>query len=268
MTTKDQSWLPDEKLADAELADALALSTVPVTPSDSLKDTVLAAIDEIEPDGDSGAPAAAGADAVTSTDAAATNLDAAEPDAAEPADVTASKADSGGAGAGDAGGTGGGRVINLGNWRFRLSKQRIMFIAAAAAVVALLAGSGFLLPKLLSAPSTGPTNQAMSEIMQSADAQSITMSSSGVRLHLVSSTTMNKAGAMVQGTPEVRKGMGIQVWSVNQAGRINSAGVITPEEHKDVWMPFESATSKVFLTEEPVAGSDKPTGKILEEMQL
>ena len=46
MTTKDQSWLPDEKLADAELADALALSTVPVTPSDSLKDTVLAAIYE------------------------------------------------------------------------------------------------------------------------------------------------------------------------------------------------------------------------------
>ena len=257
MTTKDQSWLPDEKLADAELADALALSTVPVTPSDSLKDTVLAAIDEIEPEGDSGAPATAGADAVSSMDAAAT-----DPDAAEPADVTAAKADSGGAGAGDA------RVNNLGNWRFRLSKQRIMFIAAAAAVVALLAGSGFLLPKLIFAPSTGPTNQAMSEIMQSADAQSITMSSSGVQLHLVSSTTMNKAGAMVQGTPEVRKGMGIQVWSVNQAGRINSAGVITPEEHKDVWMPFESATSKVFLTEEPVAGSDKPTGKILEEMQL
>ena len=255
MTTKDQSWLPDEKLADAELADALALSTVPVTPSDSLKDTVLAAIDGIEPEGDSGAPATAGVDTVKSTDAAAT-----DPDAAEPADVTAAKADSGGAGAG--------RVIDLGNWRFRLSKQRIMFIAAAAAVVALLAGSGFLLPKLLSAPSTGPTNQAMSEIMQSADAQSITMSSSGVRLHLVSSTTINKAGAMVQGTPEVRKGMGIQVWSVNQAGRINSAGVITPEEHKDVWMPFESATSKVFLTEEPVAGSDKPTGKILEEMQL
>ena len=255
MTTKDQSWLPDEKLADTELADALALSTVPVTPSDSLKDTVLAAIDGIEPEGDSGAPDAAGADEVTSTDAATT-----DPDAVEPADVTAAKADSGG--------TGGGHVINLGNWQFRLSKQRIMFIAAAAAVVALLAGSGFLLPKLLSAPSTGPTNQAMSEIMQSADAQSITMSSSGVRLHLVSSTTMNKAGAMVQGTPEVKKGMGIQVWSVNQAGRINSAGVITPEEHKDVWMPFESATSKVFLTEEPVAGSDKPTGKILEEMQL
>ena len=255
MTTKDQSWLPDEKLADAELADALALSTVPVTPSDSLKDTVLAAIDEIEPEGASGAPATASADAVSSMDAAAT-----DPDAAEPADVTAAKADSGG--------TGGGRVIDLGNWRFRLSKQRIMFIAAAAAVVALLAGSGFLLPKLIFAPSTGPTNQAMSEIMQSADAQSITMSSSGVQLHLVSSTTMNKAGAMVQGTPEVRKGMGIQVWSVNQAGRINSAGVITPEEHKDVWMPFESATSKVFLTEEPVAGSDKPTGKILEEMQL
>ena len=259
MTTKDQSWLPDEKLADAELADALALSTVPVTPSDSLKDTVLAAIDGIEPEGDSGTPTAAGADAVSSMDAAA----------AEPADVAAAKADSGGTGgAGEASGAGGGRVINLGNWRFRLSKQRIMFIAAAAAVVALLAGSGFLLPKLLSAPSTGPTNQAMSEIMQSADAQSITMSSSGVQLHLVSSTTMNKAGAMVQGTPEVRKGMGIQVWSVNQAGRINSAGVITPEEHKDVWMPFESATSKVFLTEEPVAGSDKPTGKILEEMQL
>ena len=255
MTTKDQSWLPDEKLADAELADALALSTVPVTPSDSLKDTVLAAIDEIEPEGDSGAPATAGVDTVKSTDAAAT-----DPDAAEPADVTAAKADSGGAGAG--------RVIDLGNWRFRLSKQRIMFIAAAAAVVALLAGSGFLLPKLIFAPSTGPTNQAMSEIMQSEDAQSITMSSSGVQRHLVSSTTLNKAGAMVQGTPEVRKGMGIQVWSVNQAGRINSAGVITPEEHKDVWMPFESATSKVFLTEEPVAGSDKPTGKILEEMQL
>ena len=264
MTTKDQSWLPDEKLADAELADALALSTVPVTPSDSLKDTVLAAIDGIEPEGDSGTPATAGADAVKSTDTAAT-----DPDAVEPADVTAAKADSGGAdGTSKTGETGGGRVINLGNWRFRLSKQRIMFIAAAAAVVALLAGSGFLLPKLLFTPSTGPTNQAMSEIMQSADAQSITMSSSGVRLHLVSSTTMNKAGAMVQGTPEVRKGMGIQVWSVNQAGRINSAGVITPEEHKDVWMPFESATSKVFLTEEPVAGSDKPTGKILEEMQL
>ena len=257
MTTKDQSWLPDEKLADAELADALALSTVPVTPSDSLKDTVLAAIDESEPEGDSGAPATAGADAVTSTDAA------------EPADVAAAKADLGGTGgAGEASGASGGRVINLGNWQFRLSKQRIMFIAAAAAVVALLAGSGFLLPKLLFAPSTGPTNQAMSEIMQSADAQSITMSSSGVRLHLVSSTTMNKAGAMVQGTPEVKKGMGIQVWSVTQAGRIHSAGVIAPEEHKDVWMPFESATAKVILTEEPVAGSAKPTGTILGEMQL
>ncbi len=261
MTTKDQSWLPDEKLADAELADALALSTVPVTPSDSLKDTVLAAIDGIEPEGDSGAPATAGADTVKSTDVATT-----DPDAAETTDVAAAKADSGGAG--EASSAGGGRVINLGNWRFRLSKQRIMFIAAAAAVVALLAGSGFLLPKLLPAPSTGPTNQAMSEIMQSADAQSITMSSSGVRLHLVSSTTMNKAGAMVQGTPEVKKGMGIQVWSVTQAGRINSAGVITPEEHKDVWMPFESATAKVILTEEPVAGSAKPTGTILGEMQL
>jgi len=259
MTTKDQSWLPDEKLADTELADALALSTVPVTPSDSLKDTVLAAIDEIEPERDSGAPATAGTDAVTSTDAAA----------AEPADVATAKADSGGAdGTSKTGGTGGGRVINLGNWQFRLSKQRVMFIAAAAAVVALLAGSGFLLPKLLFAPSTGPTNQAMSEIMKSEDAQSITMSSSGVRLHLVSSTTMNKAGAMVQGTPEVKKGMGIQVWSVTQAGRIHSAGVIAPEEHKDVWMPFESATAKVILTEEPVAGSAKPTGTILGEMQL
>lgn len=264
MTTKDQSWLPDEKLADTELADALALSTVPVTPSDSLKDTVLAAIDEIEPEGDSGAPTAAVADAVTSTDAAATDSDA-----AEPVDVATAKTDLGGTGgAGEASGAGGGRVINLGNWQFRLSKQRIMFIAAAAAVVALLAGSGFLLPKLLFAPSTGPTNQAMSEIMQSADAQSITMSSSGVRLHLVSSTTMNKAGAMVQGTPEVKKGMGIQVWSVTQAGRIHSAGVIAPEEHKDVWMPFESATAKVILTEEPVAGSAKPTGTILGEMQL
>ena len=262
MTTKDQSWLPDEKLADTELADALALSTVPVTPSDSLKDTVLAAIDGIEPEGDSGAPATAGADAVTSTDAAAA-------EAVEPADVTAAKADLGGTGgAGEASGAGGGRVINLGNWRFRLSKQRVMFIAAAAAVVALLAGSGFLLPKLLFTPSTGPTNQAMSEIMKSEDAQSITMSSSGVRLHLVSSTTMNKAGAMVQGTPEVKKGMGIQVWSVTQAGRIHSAGVIAPEEHKDVWMPFESATAKVILTEEPVAGSAKPTGTILGEMQL
>ena len=93
MTTKDQSWLPDEKLADTELADALALSTVPVTPSDSLKDTVLAAIDEIEPEGDSGAPATAVADAVTSTDAAVT-----DPDAAEPADVAAAKADLGGTG--------------------------------------------------------------------------------------------------------------------------------------------------------------------------
>lgn len=262
MTTKDQSWLPDEKLADTELADALALSTVPVTPSDSLKDTVLAAIDGIEPERDSGAPAAAGADAVTSTDATAA-------EAVEPADMAAAKADSGGAnGTSKTGGTGGGRVINLGNWQFRLSKQRVMFIAAAAAVVALLAGSGFLLPKLLFAPSTGPTNQAMSEIMKSEDAQSITMSSSGVRLHLVSSTTMNKAGAMVQGTPEVKRGMGIQVWSVTQAGRIHSAGVIAPEEHKDVWMPFESATAKVILTEEPVAGSAKPTGTILGEMQL
>ena len=262
MTTKDQSWLPDEKLADAELADALALSTVPVTPSDSLKDTVLAAIDEIEPEGDSGAPATAGADEMTSTDATAA-------EAVEPADMAAAKADSGGTGgAGEASGAGGGRVINLGNWRFRLSKQRVMFIAAAAAVVALLAGSGSLLPKLLFTPSTGPTNQAMSEIMKSEDAQSITMSSSGVRLHLVSSTTMNKAGAMVQGTPEVKKGMGIQVWSVTQAGRIHSAGVIAPEEHKDVWMPFESATAKVILTEEPVAGSAKPTGTILGEMQL
>lgn len=151
------------------------------------------------------------------------------------------------------------------------AKRRNQVFFAVAAVVALVALASMSIP-LITSDSTeekvtiAAGHESMHEIMDSDDAQTENMAFSGVELEVVSSDAMDKAGAMVQGAPTVKDGMGVQVWSVDESGDMSSAGVIGPEDHKDVWMPFKSATTKVILTEEPLAGSTKPTGTVLGEM--
>lgn len=152
------------------------------------------------------------------------------------------------------------QVANIRRNRFKPA----MF--AVAAVFVLLAGS-LTIPRLLVDDPPAQV-QAMHDIMESTDAESGNMNVEGVELQVVSSDAMNKAGAMVQGAPKVQEGMGVQVWSVSNNGDMHSAGVIGPEEHKNVWMPFDAATTRVILTEEPLAGSEKPTGTMLGELHL
>lgn len=158
-------------------------------------------------------------------------------------------------------------VVDLHSYANR--RHRMFF--AVAAVVALLALASVSIPMLINNPSEQDVtiaagHESMHEIMDSHDAQLESMTFSGVELEVVSSDAMDKAGAMVQGAPTVKDGMGVQVWSVDETGDMSSAGVIGPEDHKDVWMPFESATTKVIFTEEPLAGSTEPTGTVLGEM--
>ncbi|MDO5099072.1 MAG: anti-sigma factor [Corynebacterium sp.] len=211
----DDSELTEEERRD--LADALALSAVPLPPSAGLKADIFAAIENVEQ---------------------------------QPAPVA--------------------EVIPIQRYRPR----RMAAVTSIAAAVVLIAAAGVTLPKLFDAPTSTITTNALSgvdamhEIMDAADVQSANMDVSGVQLHVVSSNTMDKAGAMVQGAPTVKDGMGVQVWSVTDSGKITSAGVIGPEDHTDVWMPFSEATTKVILTEEPLAGSEKPTGAMIGEMKL
>ena len=79
---------------------------------------------------------------------------------------------------------------------------------------------------------------------------------------------MGKSGAMVDGQPALADGMGAQVWAVASNGEVTSAGVIGQDPHDDVWMPFDGDATKVMITEEPMGGSAKPTGRMLAEVRL
>lgn len=143
--------------------------------------------------------------------------------------------------------------------------------AAVAAAVLLIAG-GLSLPPLLDhgqqARNTASGEEAMHEIMGASDVVSASLDASGASLSIVSSTSMDKAGAMVDGEPALADGMGAQVWSVDDQGELTSAGVIGQDPHEDVWMPFDSHASQVIVTEEPAAGSTQPTGRVLAQVRL
>ncbi|MDK4319051.1 MAG: anti-sigma factor [Corynebacterium propinquum] len=128
------------------------------------------------------------------------------------------------------------------------------------------AGEGTIVAE--DADSTAAGHEQMHEIMSAADLVSGATSAEGARLHIVSSTEMGKAGAMVDGQPDLADGMGAQVWSVDKNGVVRSAGVIGQDPHEDVWMPFDAATHKVMVTEEPAAGSTSPSGRMLAEVVL
>lgn len=128
------------------------------------------------------------------------------------------------------------------------------------------AGEGTIVAE--DADSTADGHEQMHEIMSAADLVSGATSAEGARLHIVSSTEMGKAGAMVDGQPDLADGMGAQVWSVDKNGVVRSAGVIGQDPHEDVWMPFDAATHKVMVTEEPAAGSTSPSGRMLAEVVL
>lgn len=108
----------------------------------------------------------------------------------------------------------------------------------------------------------------MHAIMGASDVRSADMDAKGANLSIVVSDSMGKGGAMVDGQPVVDAGMGAQVWAVGQDGTMRSAGVIGPEPHSDVWMPLPANIEKVMVTEEPMAGSHQPTGRILAETPL
>lgn len=128
------------------------------------------------------------------------------------------------------------------------------------------AGEGTIVAE--DADSTAAGHEQMHEIMSAADLISGATSAEGAHLHIVSSTEMGKAGAMVDGQPDLADGMGAQVWSVDKNGVVRSAGVIGQDPHEDVWMPFDAATHKVMVTEEPAAGSTSPSGRMLAEVVL
>ena len=108
----------------------------------------------------------------------------------------------------------------------------------------------------------------MHAIMDASDVRSADMDAKGANLSIVVSDSMGKGGAMVDGQPVVDAGMGAQVWAVGQDGTMRSAGVIGPEPHSDVWMPLPANIEKVMVTEEPMAGSHQPTGRVLAETPL
>lgn len=128
------------------------------------------------------------------------------------------------------------------------------------------AGEGTIVAE--DADPTAAGHEQMHEIMSAADLVSGATSAEGAHLHIVSSTEMGKAGAMVDGQPDLADGMGAQVWSVDKNGVVRSAGVIGQAPHEDVWMPFDAATHKVMVTEEPAAGSTSPSGRMLAEVVL
>lgn len=151
---------------------------------------------------------------------------------------------------------------------------------AAAASVALLVWVGVYQPESTQPPSVNQSHQAseimqghqatevMHEIMDAEDARTAQLDAQGSEISVVVSAHMGKGGAMVNGVPQVRDGMGAQVWSLDQQGRVHSAGVIGPEPHRDVWMPLPADTAMVKITEEPMAGSVRPEGAVLAEAKL
>lgn len=150
------------------------------------------------------------------------------------------------------------------------------FVAVPAAAAVLIAGVVLWIPhqggedagegNTVVAESSG--EESMHHIMEADDLIQGKADASGARLDIVSSASMGKSGAMVDGQPELKEGMGAQVWAISEDKTMTSAGVIGQDPHDGVWMPFESNAVKVMVTEEPAAGSAEPTGRTLVEVRL
>ncbi|MGM1323782.1 anti-sigma factor [Corynebacterium macclintockiae] len=108
----------------------------------------------------------------------------------------------------------------------------------------------------------------MHSIMAMGDARSISLKADGSTLDVVISEQMDSGGAMVNGAPVLKNGMGAQVWSIDKHGAARSAGVIDQDPHDNVWMPLPADTMMVRVTEEPMAGSKSPGGTVLAEGKL
>ncbi|MGJ4050139.1 anti-sigma factor [Corynebacterium macclintockiae] len=108
----------------------------------------------------------------------------------------------------------------------------------------------------------------MHSIMAMGDVRSISLKADGSTLDVVISEQMDSGGAMVNGAPVLKDGMGAQVWSIDKHGAARSAGVIDQDPHDNVWMPLPADTMMVRVTEEPMAGSKSPGGTVLAEGKL
>ncbi|MGX4762409.1 anti-sigma factor [Corynebacterium minutissimum] len=168
--------------------------------------------------------------------------------------------------------TGDAEVVELPRRRWRA------FVAVPAAAAVLVVGV-VAAPQLLqlgqpdTADSTqveaeSPGEESMHAIMGADDLMQGNADASGAQLDIVSSASMAKSGAMVDGQPQLADGMGAQVWAVSADGDMASAGVIGQDPHDGVWMPFDGAAVKVMVTEEPVGGSAQPTGRTLATVTL
>ncbi|QTH59784.1 anti-sigma factor [Corynebacterium hindlerae] len=138
----------------------------------------------------------------------------------------------------------------------------------AAPLLTLAAVSVLLVGSLTWLPNETSSHQQMDSIMAASDVRQSQANAMGAQLDIVVSQSMGKGGAMVDGIPAVGDGMGAQVWAVMADGSMESAGVIGPEPHDDVWMPLPGDTMKVMVTEEPMAGSAQPSGAVLAEVSL
>ncbi|CAB0582408.1 anti-sigma factor [Corynebacterium diphtheriae] len=144
----------------------------------------------------------------------------------------------------------------------RRRRPGLVFASMAASVV-LLAGA---VTAVYQPWQAADPHAQMDSILAASDVRQAGTSAMGATLDIVVSQSMNSGGAMVDGAPAVGHGMGAQVWAVKTDGSMESAGVIGPEEHTDVWMPLPGDTHKVMITEEPMAGSTSPRGKVLAEV--
>lgn len=150
------------------------------------------------------------------------------------------------------------------------------FVAVPAAAAVLIAGVVLWIPHQggegagedNTVVAESPGEESMHHIMEADDLIQGKADASGARLDIVSSASMGKSGAMVDGQPELKEGMGAQVWAISEDKTMTSAGVIGQDPHDGVWMPFESNAVKVMVTEEPAAGSAEPTGRTLVEVRL
>ncbi|MBC3186667.1 anti-sigma factor [Corynebacterium sp. zg-331] len=174
-------------------------------------------------------------------------------------------------------GCAGAEVVSLEQRR----RGRRGYVAAAAATVLAVAGAGLLWSEVGPGGSSdtatvqaegivqGPAaTDKMHEIMAAEDMRSVSLSADGSELAVVVSADMDSGGAMVNGAPRLEAGMGAQVWSIDRHGNARSAGVIGQEEHTDVWMPLPGDTETVRVTQEPMAGSPRPSGTVLAEGTL
>ncbi|MGV0361227.1 anti-sigma factor [Corynebacterium minutissimum] len=168
--------------------------------------------------------------------------------------------------------TGDAEVVELPRRRWRA------FVAVPAAAAVLVVGV-VAAPQLLQlgkpdaadsarVEAESPGEKSMHAIMGADDLMQGNADASGAQLDIVSSASMAKSGAMVDGQPQLADGMGAQVWAVSADGDMASAGVIGQDPHDGVWMPFDGAAVKVMVTEEPVGGSAQPTGRTLATVTL